>query len=79
MHVLVANVGGSLLAYRDRCPSCGEGIANGELKGGVLSCPSCERRYYLPRAGRSMDEERLLLEPVPLLGQGGSARIAVSA
>jgi Fe-S cluster biogenesis protein NfuA/nitrite reductase/ring-hydroxylating ferredoxin subunit len=76
--IALANVGESLLAFRDRCASCGEPIAAGRLKGGVLDCPSCGRRFYLPRAGRSMDEERLLLEPVPLLESGGAVTVAVS-
>lgn len=76
--IALANVGESLLAFRDRCAACGEPIAAGHLKGGVLDCPSCERRFYLPRAGRSMDEERLLLEPVPLLESGGAVTVAVS-
>jgi Fe-S cluster biogenesis protein NfuA/nitrite reductase/ring-hydroxylating ferredoxin subunit len=75
--IALANVGESLLAFRDRCAACGEPIAAGRLKGGVLDCPSCERRFYLPRAGRSMDEERLLLEPVPLLESGGAVTVAV--
>ncbi|MGH2937662.1 MAG: NifU family protein [Solirubrobacterales bacterium] len=75
--IALANVGESLLAFRDRCAACGEPIAAGTLKGGVLDCPSCERRFYLPRAGRSMDEERLLLEPVPLLESGGAVTVAV--
>jgi Fe-S cluster biogenesis protein NfuA/nitrite reductase/ring-hydroxylating ferredoxin subunit len=75
--IALANVGESLLAFRDRCAACGEPIAAGRLKGGVLGCPSCERRFYLPRAGRSMDEERLLLEPVPLLESGGAVTVAV--
>jgi Fe-S cluster biogenesis protein NfuA/nitrite reductase/ring-hydroxylating ferredoxin subunit len=75
--IALANVGESLLAFRDRCAACGEPIAAGHLKGGVLGCPSCERRFYLPRAGRSMDEERLLLEPVPLLESGGAVTVAV--
>ncbi len=78
MSILIANVSGSLLAFRDRCASCEAGLAAGELKGGVLACPECARRFYLPRAGRSMDEDKLLLEPVPLLAQDGSVRIAVS-
>jgi Fe-S cluster biogenesis protein NfuA/nitrite reductase/ring-hydroxylating ferredoxin subunit len=76
--IALANVGESLLAFRDRCAACGEPIAAGRLKGGVLDCPSCERRFYLPRAGRSMDEERLLLEPVPLLESGGAVTVAVA-
>lgn len=75
--IALANVGESLLAFRDRCAACGEPISAGTLKGGVLDCPSCERRFYLPRAGRSMDEERLLLEPVPLLESGGAVTVAV--
>ncbi|HEX2709116.1 MAG TPA: NifU family protein [Solirubrobacterales bacterium] len=78
MTIVVANVGDSLLAFRDACAGCGEPIAAGRLKGGVLDCPSCERRFYLPRAGRSMDEERLLLEPVPLLESGGAVTVAVA-
>ncbi len=78
MAIVVANVGESLLAFRDACASCGEPIAAGQLKGGVLDCPSCARRFYLPRAGRSMDEERLLLEPVPLLESGGAVTVAVA-
>jgi Fe-S cluster biogenesis protein NfuA/nitrite reductase/ring-hydroxylating ferredoxin subunit len=76
--IVLANVGDSLLAFRDACAGCGEPIAAGRLKGGVLECPSCERRFYLPRAGRSMDEERLLLEPVPLLESGGAVTVAVA-
>jgi nitrite reductase/ring-hydroxylating ferredoxin subunit len=79
MRILIANVSGSLLAFRDLCADCGEPLAGGALKGGVLACPSCERRYYLPRAGRSMDEERILLEPVPLLAQDGGVRVAIPA
>jgi Fe-S cluster biogenesis protein NfuA/nitrite reductase/ring-hydroxylating ferredoxin subunit len=78
MAIVVANVGDSLLAFRDACAACGEPIADGQLKGGVLDCPSCARRFYLPRAGRSMDEERLLLEPVPLLESGGAVTVAVA-
>lgn len=77
VEIALANVGGSLLAFRDRCAGCGAAISAGALKGGVLACPSCERRYYLPRAGRSMDAERLLLEPVPLLETGGDVTVAV--
>lgn len=65
--LLVANVDGTMLAYKDTCASCGEPVSAGELSEGVLSCPSCERRYFLPRAGRSLDEDRLHLVPIPLL------------
>jgi nitrite reductase/ring-hydroxylating ferredoxin subunit len=78
MAMAIANVGGSLLAFHDACAACGGPIAAGHLKGGVLECPSCERHFYLPRAGRSMDREQLLLEPVPLLESGGEVTVAVA-
>lgn len=78
--LVVANVDGSWLAYRDVCPSCGSGIADADLSEGVLACASCERRYFLPRAGRSLDDERLQLDPVPLLTErGAGARVALPA
>lgn len=77
--LVVSRVEGSLLAYRDACAGCGEPISAGELVEGVLACPSCARRYFLPRAGRSMDDERLQLEPVPLLDGDGRARVALAA
>ena len=77
--MVVARVEGSLLAYRDSCAGCGAALAGGTLTEGVLACPACERRYYLPRAGRSLDEDRLQLEPVPLLAGAGGARVALAA
>lgn len=65
--IVVAKVQGSLLAYLDSCPSCEGSIADAELDEGMLTCPTCDRRYFLPRAGRSLDDEKLHLGPVPLL------------
>jgi Fe-S cluster biogenesis protein NfuA/nitrite reductase/ring-hydroxylating ferredoxin subunit len=75
--LIVARVEGSLLAYMDSCPDCSSELSGGELSEGVLVCPSCSRSYFLPRAGRSMDDERLQLGPVPLLeSQGQEVRVA---
>ena len=76
--LVVANVDGSLLAYRDRCASCGAGLHDGLLLAGALSCPECARSFFLPSAGRSMDDDRLQLEPVPLLRDDGTVRVALS-
>lgn len=75
--LLVANVDGTLLAYRDRCAACGEPLHGGELSSGALACPSCRRSFFLPAAGRSMDEERIQLQPVPLLREQGRVRVAL--
>ncbi|MGA9856701.1 MAG: Rieske 2Fe-2S domain-containing protein, partial [Solirubrobacteraceae bacterium] len=77
--LVVANVDGTLLAYRDTCAACGGSLHDGELSDGALSCPSCQRSYFLPRAGRSLDGDALQLEPVPLLREQGHVKVAVGA
>jgi Fe-S cluster biogenesis protein NfuA/nitrite reductase/ring-hydroxylating ferredoxin subunit len=77
--LVVANVEGTLLAYRDRCAACGEPLHGGTLTAGALACPNCERSFFLPRAGRSLDDEQLQLEPVPLLLEQGRVKVAVGA
>lgn len=76
--LVVANVDGTLLAYRDACAGCGGSLHGGALSAGALSCPGCGRSYFLPRAGRSMDDDRIQLEPVPLLREQGRVRVAIS-
>ena len=76
--LVVANVDGSLLAYRDRCASCGARLHDGLLMAGSLSCPECARSFFLPSAGRSMDDDRLQLDPVPLLREDGRVKVALT-
>ncbi|HTU87597.1 MAG TPA: NifU family protein [Solirubrobacteraceae bacterium] len=76
--LVVANVDGNLLAYQDRCVSCGAHLHGGLLMAGALSCPECARSFFLPSAGRSMDDDRMQLEPVPLLREDGHVKVALS-
>ena len=75
--LIVARVEGNLLAFNDTCAGCGSPLAAGELAEGTLRCPECERAFFLPRAGRSLDDDRLLLEPVPLLAGATGPRVAL--
>jgi Fe-S cluster biogenesis protein NfuA len=75
--LLVANVGGTLLAYRNACAGCGAPLHRAELDGGLLTCAGCRRRFELPLAGRAVGED-LQLSPVPLLEDVGHVRVAVS-
>jgi Fe-S cluster biogenesis protein NfuA/nitrite reductase/ring-hydroxylating ferredoxin subunit len=75
--LVVANVAGTLLAYRDCCAGCGEPLTRGTLLGGMLTCGHCEQRFDLPRAGRCLDDDTLQLQPVPLLRNGGPVRVAL--
>ncbi len=76
--LVVANVEGTLLAYQDRCASCGAPLHTGLLTAGALACPSCARSFFLPRAGRSMDDDHVQLEPVPLLREQGRVKVALA-
>jgi Fe-S cluster biogenesis protein NfuA/nitrite reductase/ring-hydroxylating ferredoxin subunit len=74
--LVIANVAGDLLAYRNRCAGCGGALDHGDLSGGTLICPTCARKFDLPRAGRG--DEGLQLSPVPLLRDGDTVRVAVA-
>jgi Fe-S cluster biogenesis protein NfuA/nitrite reductase/ring-hydroxylating ferredoxin subunit len=74
--LLLAEVGGALLAYADECASCGQPLGAAALQDGMLRCPGCEVEFDLPRAGRAAGGEPLQLRPVPLLEAGG-LRVAV--
>jgi len=77
--LLVANVGGTLLAYRNVCASCQSRLDTAAMTpDGTLTCPSCERRFALRRAGRSPDDEQLQIAPVPLLRGQGGVRVALA-
>ncbi len=76
--LVVGRAEGALLAYRDLCVACGSRLTEGTLSEGVLACPACARRFFLPRAGRSLDDEHLQLQPIPLLVErDGSVRVAL--
>jgi Fe-S cluster biogenesis protein NfuA/nitrite reductase/ring-hydroxylating ferredoxin subunit len=76
--LVIANVEGTLLAYRDQCANCGGPLHDGQLQAGSLSCPRCARAFFLPRAGRSLDDDRLQLEPVPLLREQQRVKVALA-
>jgi Fe-S cluster biogenesis protein NfuA/nitrite reductase/ring-hydroxylating ferredoxin subunit len=75
--LFVANVDGTLLAYRNKCASCGGALDNGTLEDGALRCAGCGRGYFLPQAGRSMDDDHLQLQPIPLLRETEGIKVAL--
>lgn len=77
--LLVANVAGTLLAYKDFCAGCPSPMSSGLLLGGTLTCAACGRGYDLPRAGRCKTDGTLQLEPVPLLRGADGVKVSVAA
>ncbi len=75
--LFVANVDGTLLAYRNTCADCGAALDNGALEDGALRCSGCGRGYFLPQAGRSMDDDHLQLQPIPLLRAQEGIKVAL--
>ena len=61
------------------CAGCGSALDAGVLEYGVLACPSCDRSFQLPLAGRILGgSEPLQLTPVPLLAENGGARVSLA-
>ncbi|MET9898937.1 NifU family protein [Streptomyces sp. NPDC006446] len=72
--LLLVRLPGQLYAYRDRCPVCAASLAPAALDGELLRCAGCAAEFDVHRAGRG---ERAHLEPVPLLEEDGSVRVAL--
>ena len=75
--LVVANVEGTLLAYRNECAGCGSELAGGALDSGALACPSCGRSYFLPQDWLSMDDDNLQLDPITLLREAEEIKLAL--
>ena len=76
--LVVANVDGTLLAYRDRCANCGRRSHAGALAGGRARLPECDRSFFLPRADAPWMTSNMQLEPVPLLRDEGRVKVALA-
>jgi Fe-S cluster biogenesis protein NfuA len=72
--------GQNQVAYADVCPACDGSLAGAELKGDVLSCPSCSAAFDVRRAGAAVgdtDRTGRHLAPLPLVQRAGSWRLAL--
>ncbi|MFD8734967.1 NifU family protein [Streptomyces sp. NPDC059618] len=72
--LLLVRLPGQLYAYRDHCPLCAAGLAPAALDGELLRCAGCGAAFDVRRAGRG---DQGHLDPVPLLAEGGSVRVAL--
>ncbi len=57
--------GGTVRAFTDRCPHGGASLAQGEVRGGVVTCPRHGARYRL-RDGRALSGP--VRTPLPVFG-----------
>jgi nitrite reductase/ring-hydroxylating ferredoxin subunit len=79
LSVLICSLEDNLYAYRNSCASCGAVLDGSRLEGERLTCASCGQAFDVRLAGRSVEGADLHLQPLPLLQQNGSLRIAMSA
>jgi nitrite reductase/ring-hydroxylating ferredoxin subunit len=78
--VLICSVDGVPYAYRPGCPACETALEGATIRNGELTCPGCEKRFDVRRAGRCLDAPQLHLEPIPLLsGDDGGVNLALGA
>jgi Fe-S cluster biogenesis protein NfuA/nitrite reductase/ring-hydroxylating ferredoxin subunit len=71
------NVDGTLLAYRNSCASCNSDLADARARRRRAVMSPLRPRYFLPQAGRSMDDDHLQLQPIPLLREAEAIRVAL--
>jgi Fe-S cluster biogenesis protein NfuA/nitrite reductase/ring-hydroxylating ferredoxin subunit len=77
--VLFCQIGDTYYAYHNRCGNCNAPLDGGRLEETTLTCSSCGRQYDVCHAGRCLDAPNLFLEPIPLLMEGGTVKVALSA
>jgi len=75
--ILFCRLGESFYAYGNKCPGCGQPLKGAHLELTNLICPHCKQQYDVIRAGRGLDQPDLHLEPLPLLFEQGTARVAL--
>ncbi len=79
MPVLLARLGETLYAYRNQCPTCLRSLAQARLDRSALVCDGCGQSFDLVHAGRADGNERVFIEPFPLVHEAGRIRIALPA
>jgi nitrite reductase/ring-hydroxylating ferredoxin subunit len=78
--VLFCRVAESYYAYSTTCPHCDSTLQGATLaESSALICPACGQKYDVLRAGRSLDQPALHLQPFPLLMEHGRTKIALPA
>lgn len=77
MRLVLCRAGDDLYAYRDFCPNCRSALDSGVLTDAVLTCRTCGHRFDIRLAGRSIGDGAFHLDPMPLLVEAGTVRIAV--
>jgi Fe-S cluster biogenesis protein NfuA/nitrite reductase/ring-hydroxylating ferredoxin subunit len=83
LDLVVARIGPSLFAYRDRCGACGESVKGASVErrlghdGVVLTCPTCRAHFDVKQAGAGIDDPTIHLDPLPLLERDGVIEVAV--
>jgi Fe-S cluster biogenesis protein NfuA/nitrite reductase/ring-hydroxylating ferredoxin subunit len=85
IEIVLCRVGSTSYAFRDGCASCSASLAGASLQrapgaplgSAVLTCPGCRAHYEVHRAGASLDQPGVHLDPLPLLDHGGAIEVAV--
>jgi Fe-S cluster biogenesis protein NfuA/nitrite reductase/ring-hydroxylating ferredoxin subunit len=79
LRLVFCRLGDSWYAYRDACPACTGSLEGARVEAVILPCPGCGHRFDVRHAGRCIDDESLHLEPIPLLIERGTVRVAIPA
>jgi len=76
VRLVVVRASNNFYAYRNICPACNMPLDPESLAGGTIAC-NLGHRYSVCEAGRSQGNSDLHLEPVPLLVQEQTVKVAI--
>ncbi|MCU1677645.1 MAG: hypothetical protein JWM93_2403 [Frankiales bacterium] len=82
--VVLCRLTSGTYAYRDACAACGASLEGAGLQrapaapaSAVLTCRTCGAHFDVRRAGVSVDDPAIHLDPLPLLERDGVVEVAV--
>ena len=75
--VLFVRFDETVYAYRNRCAGCESALDGAAVERPFLTCPQCGRAFDVVHAGRAKNDERLFIEPLPLVRESWRLRVSI--
>jgi len=75
--VLLVNIGGRVLAFRDRCPHAGTPLIQGSLEGTVLTCPTHLWQFDVANGGTGVNPKNCRLTAIPVRIEAGKVLVEI--
>jgi toluene monooxygenase system ferredoxin subunit len=75
--ILLVNIGGRILSFRDRCPHAGTPLHLGSLEGTVLTCSTHLWQFDLANGGAGVNPKNCSLIALPVRIDAGKVLVEI--